>query len=207
MIADIQAPDSRLAREAEELARSVSDDMLFNHVMRCYWFSELFARQQGLQIDRELVFLSSVLHDLGLTDHARGANRFEIEGADAARTFLLQQGISDERAWHVWNDIALHVWDVNLFRDDSSKAMELGLVHDVVGVPGAELDERDVAEVLRHYPRLDFKRAFHEVLRNELESTSPYPHFFHICTYIEHAGAPLTLPAGSALIEGAPFDE
>ncbi len=36
MIADIKVPDSAIARQAEELARSTSDDMLFNHVMRCY---------------------------------------------------------------------------------------------------------------------------------------------------------------------------
>ena len=81
MIADIKVPDSSIARQAEELARSVSNDMLFNHVMRCYWFGELFAQQEGKKVDSELMFLSAVLHDLGLTDHAPGPHRFEIEGA------------------------------------------------------------------------------------------------------------------------------
>src|SRR5277367_5516774 len=69
MIADIKVPDSNIVRQAEELARSVSNDTLFNHVMRCYWFGELFAQQEGKKVDSELMFLSSVLHDLGLTDH------------------------------------------------------------------------------------------------------------------------------------------
>jgi hypothetical protein len=43
MVSDIKVPDSTLARQAEELVRSLSSDMLFNHVMRCYWFAELFA--------------------------------------------------------------------------------------------------------------------------------------------------------------------
>lgn len=35
MIADIKVPDSAIVRQAEELARSASNEMLFNHVMRC----------------------------------------------------------------------------------------------------------------------------------------------------------------------------
>jgi hypothetical protein len=61
MIADIKVPDSSIARQAEELARSVSNDVLFNHVMRCYWFGELFAQQEGKKVDSELMFLSAVL--------------------------------------------------------------------------------------------------------------------------------------------------
>jgi hypothetical protein len=83
MISDIKAPDSSIARQAEDLARAVSSDMLFNHVTRCHWFSELFAQEHGAKIDSELMFLSSVLRDLGLTDHAPEPHRFEIEGAAA----------------------------------------------------------------------------------------------------------------------------
>ena len=86
MIADIKVPDSGIVRQAEELARTYSSDMLFNHVMRCYWFAELFAQQEGTKVDSELMFVSTVLHDLGLTEHAPGPHRFEIEGAGAART-------------------------------------------------------------------------------------------------------------------------
>jgi hypothetical protein len=120
MIADIRRPDSSIARQAEELARAVSSDMLFNHVMRCYWFGELFARRDGVKIDRELMFLSAVLHDLGLTSHASGPHRFEIEGAGAARAFLAGRDVPQGRAQAVWDNIALHPWDINLFRDDTS---------------------------------------------------------------------------------------
>lgn len=68
MILDIKVPDSSIALQAEEFARSVSDDMLFNHVMRCYYFGELLAKQANIKVDRELMFVSSVLHDLGFTE-------------------------------------------------------------------------------------------------------------------------------------------
>ncbi|SDO65263.1 metal-dependent phosphohydrolase [Afipia sp. GAS231] len=207
MISDIKVPDSSIARQAEELARSVSNDMLFNHVMRCYWFSELFAQKHGTKVDSELMFLSSVLHDLGLTAHAPGPHRFEIEGAGAARKFLVEKGVSSDRAQKVWDNIALHTWDVNLFRDDTSRIMELGLLYDVVGVADAGLDPADVAEIVRRYPRLHFKRDFNKALNRELDTKQPYPHFHHICTMIEHNRAPLVMPDSSTVLNMAPFEE
>jgi hypothetical protein len=207
MIADIKVPDSSIVRQAEQLARSVSNDTLFNHVMRCYWFGELFAQREGKQVDSELMFLSSVLHDLGLTDHASGPHRFEIEGANAARIFLVQQGVSSDQAQKVWDNIALHVWDVNLFRDDTSRLMQLGLAYDVAGVADAQLDHVDVAEVVRRYPRLNFKRAFNDMLNHELDCKQPYPHWFHICSRISHNRSPLTIVDAPTVLNMAPFDE
>jgi hypothetical protein len=85
MISEIIPPDTKIVRESEELVRSSSNEMLFNHLMRCYWFAELFAQKENSRADRELIFLSATLHDLGFTGHGRGPNRFEIEGAHAAR--------------------------------------------------------------------------------------------------------------------------
>lgn len=84
MTVDLQLPDSQLVRDAEALARAVSSDMLFNHVMRCY---------------------------------------------------------------------------------------------------------------------------FHRVLTEELDSKQPYHHFFHICTHLQHARTPVTIPDASALLNAAPFNE
>lgn len=207
MIADIRVPDSNIVRQAENLARSVSHDVLFNHVMRCYWFGELFAQQEGKKVDSELMFLSSVLHDLGLTDHAPGPHRFEIEGAGAAREFLVQQGVSIDRAQKVWDNIALHTWDMNLFRDDTSRLMQLGLAYDVSGVPDAQLDPADVAEVVRCHPRLNFKRVFNEMLDHEVDTKQPYQHWFHICSRIAHNRSPLTIVDAPTVLNWAPFDE
>jgi hypothetical protein len=208
MISDIKIPDSSIVRQAEELARDVSNDMLFNHVMRCYWFSELFAQVEGVKVDSELVFLSSVFHDLGLTEHAPGPHRFEIESASAARTFLVDRDYSGDRAQKVWDNIALHTWDINLFRDDTSRITQLGIAHDVVGIPdAAKLDPADVAELLARYPRLKFTRGFHEALQHDLDSKQPYPHAFHPCTRIAHSRAPVEILDMRTLQSGAPFAE
>lgn len=207
MISDIKAQESQITREAEALVRRVCNDTLFNHVMRCYWFGELFAQQAGTRVDSEMMFLSCVLHDLGLTDHARGPHRFEIEGATAARTFLTERGVSPDRAQEVWDNIALHTLDVNFLRSDTSRLMQLGLAYDVSGVQGAELDQADVAEVLRRYPRLNFKQSFNLMLNHELDSKQPYRHWFHICTRIAHNRAPLTMEDAGTVLSWAPFEE
>lgn len=207
MISDIKVPDSAIARQAKELVRTVSGDMLFNHVMRCYWFGELFAQQESSKADRELMFLSATLHDLGFTDLGRGPHRFEIEGANAARTFLMKHGVPSDRAWRVWDNIALHTWDINLFRDDTSRLLELGILYDVVGVAEAKLDPADVSEVVRRYPRLGFKRGFYDLLCQEVDGKQPYEHFHHICTCIAHNRGAVSVPDAQTVLNGAPFEE
>jgi len=207
MISDIKVPDTSIVSQAEELTRSVSSDMVFNHVMRCYWFAELFAQKEGAKVDHELMFLSATLHDLGLTDVGRGPHRFEIEGANAARTFLTGRGVPSDRAWKVWDSIALHTLDINLFKDDDARITQLGLLHDVVGVADAGLDPADVAEVVRRYPRLGFKQSFYDLLAEELHSKHPYEHFHHSCTLIAHSSSELVMPDLRAALNGAPFDD
>jgi hypothetical protein len=53
--------------------------------------------------------MSALFHDLGLTKHYRSADkRFEVDGANAARSLLEQHGLSKESTQLVWDAIALH---------------------------------------------------------------------------------------------------
>jgi hypothetical protein len=133
--------------------------------------------------------------------------KLRANGAGAARKFLVEKGVSNDRAQKVWDNIALHTWDVNLFRDDTSRIMELGVLYDVVGVTDGGLDPADVAEVVRRYPRLNFKRGFNEILNRELDTKQPYQHFHHICATIEHNRAPFVMPDAATVLNMAPFDE
>ena len=83
-----------------------------NHSFRSYLFARLLARHKGMRPDHdfgdELLYLVCVLHDLGLTEHANGKQRFEVDGADAAVEFLSGQGVSSSDIDVVWQAIALH---------------------------------------------------------------------------------------------------
>ncbi len=82
-------PDSLLAKEATGIVREYSTDLLFNHSMRVYLFALEHGRQQKLSFDPELLYVAAAFHDLGLTKKFSSPNeRFEVDGANAARQFL-----------------------------------------------------------------------------------------------------------------------
>ncbi|MGH6892649.1 MAG: hypothetical protein ACREEP_10355 [Dongiaceae bacterium] len=206
-IGGVRPPDSRIAREAVELVRDVSSRVLFNHVMRSYLFGELLARAKSGNYDREIVLLSAVLHDLGLTDLVGGSRRFEIEGADAARAFVVAHGLCEEKAWLVWDNIALHTFDHNLYRQPEARAVQSGILADAVGLGIERLGKGAVAEILAAFPRLGFKRELFRLLRHEAE-TKPQGHIFHPSTMIaHHCLGGIHIPDARPMIDGAPFDE
>ena len=65
-IGGIVAPDSELARKAAALAVQAHSKVLLNHVHRTWWFAEFIGKKREMKYDRELVYLASLLHDLGL---------------------------------------------------------------------------------------------------------------------------------------------
>lgn len=105
-------PDTAICSAAFTLARDVSPDFLHNHCVRGYLFGRELAATRGLRADvdydEEVVFLASVLHDLGITAYGGGDQRFEVDGADAAARFLSAQGLRQDRVTVVWQAIALH---------------------------------------------------------------------------------------------------
>ena len=83
--------------------------MLWNHSHRVFLFGALLGRQQHLKYDAELLYISALFHDLGLTRQYRSADEcFEVDGANAARRLLEQHGLSKESTQLVWDAIALH---------------------------------------------------------------------------------------------------
>lgn len=89
----VGAPDSELCQRATALVAELSPSFLFNHCARSFLFADAIGKHDRLQYDRELLYLSAMLHDLGLTDAYVGADqRFELEGADRARAFLVERG-------------------------------------------------------------------------------------------------------------------
>src|SRR5690348_16712556 len=102
-------PDSVLAKEATEILREHSSDLLFNHSMRVYLFAAEQGRQQKLRFDPELLYVAAAFHDLGLTQKFSSPNdRFEVDGANAARQFLTAHNVPERQVHTVWEAIALH---------------------------------------------------------------------------------------------------
>src|SRR5580698_3398304 len=96
-LAGIRIPDSKLAREITELVRDAEPALLFHHSSRVYYWAALAGKRRGLRFDPELLYAGAMFHDMGLTDrHSSADERFEVDGANAARDFLRSYGIAQQ---------------------------------------------------------------------------------------------------------------
>ena len=207
-VAGIRIPDSRLALEAEAMVRLWSSRSLFNHAFRTYLFGELLGRKRGERVDSELLFIGAIMHDLGLTEKFRGAERFEVDGADAAKAFLSQRGVGEEKSAIVWDAIALHT---SLGIADR-KQPEVALVHcgagvDVAGLRLDELRVGDVNEVIEAYPRMGFKSDFLESIARVVRSKPKTAGFDAAADVGKRFVPAFRVPDFCELVLSAPFSE
>jgi HD superfamily phosphodiesterase len=176
-IAGISIPDTALVREATELIRSAEGDVLFHHSRRVFFFGALHGRRLGLQPDLELLYVGAMFHDVGLTArYGTSTKRFEIDGADAARDFLLAQGVDGSEADKVWLSIALHTTpEVPARLDPEIALLAAGVKTDVVGVGREILSPDTIDAVTTAHPRPDFKNrillAFNDGMKHRPDST------------------------------------
>jgi hypothetical protein len=176
-IAGIAIPDSALVREATDFIRDAEDDLLFDHSRRVFLFGALQGRRLGLQPDLELLYVGAMFHDLGLTERYRTSSlRFEVDGANAARDFLLQHGVDAADARKVWLGIALHTTPgVPQFLEPETALVTAGVETDVIGIDRDELSPEAIAAVTAAHPRPDFKNrilaAFNDGMKHRPDST------------------------------------
>ncbi|WP_231855991.1 HD domain-containing protein [Nocardia cyriacigeorgica] len=165
-------PDSKLTRQAVELAEAVYGGELHQHCLRCWYFGAAFAQLDGLRFDPEALYVAALLHDIGLTDRYRPAPDqspcFAVHGGAVARERLMTWGASTELAGLVDDAIALHM-DVAV---DPAQGVEAHLLHaaahlDVAGSRIGDLPRPLLAEILRAHPRDGFSDVFLAAMRRE----------------------------------------
>ncbi|MFJ2821975.1 HD domain-containing protein [Streptomyces toxytricini] len=153
-------PRTELAAQALHYAAEVEPEVIFRHSVRSYLFARALADHDGMRagadFDDELVFLSCVLHDLGLSEQGNGDQRFEVDGADLAARFLRARGTGEDAVTVVWDAIALHT-SVGIA---SRKGPEVALAHagitvDVLGLGRESLPEGFADRVHGAFPRSD----------------------------------------------------
>ena len=159
-IAGIQLPDTPLVRDVTDYIRAQQNDLLFDHSRRVFFFGALQGLRRGLQPDLELLYVGAMFHDIGLTEPYRTSNlRFEVDGANAAREFLLQHGVDEADARKVWLTIALHTTpSVPEFLEPEIALVTAGVETDVLGIGRDDLSPDQLAAVTAVHPRPDFKR-------------------------------------------------
>jgi HD domain len=166
-IAGLVIPDSPLARAAHAFARGIESDLLFNHSHRVFAFAALSGVRHAMPVDLELLYVGALFHRVGLTGaHRHSVQRFEVDGANAARTFLRAHGVAEEAVQEVWDAIALHTTPgIGCHKTALVALLECGVAADTLGFQLEEFSAEHLQQVLRAFPReLHFKQRLIEAL-------------------------------------------
>jgi len=177
-IAGVMVPDSKLAREATELVRDTESPLLFNHSTRVYYFGSLAGKRRRLKFDPELLYIGAMFHDMGLTPEYRSnSDRFEVDGANAARAFLHRHNISPRDIDTVWTAIALHTTPgIPQYMHPVVALLTNGVEMDVLGIVYSEFSRADREAIVAAYPRTehfkeDIIQTFYDGIRHKPETT------------------------------------
>jgi hypothetical protein len=175
-VAGIEIPDSALARDVTQFVQDVAPQLLFDHSRRVFLWASLQGEQRGLEFDPELLYVGAMFHDVGLVEGHRSAHeRFEIDGANAARAFLDARGVREEQVAVVWDSIALHTTpEIPRYKQSEVWLVTLGVEFDVLGLHFDGVSPERRAEVVAAHPRTGFKdgivEAFFEGFREKPET-------------------------------------
>ena len=174
----IHIPDSKLAREITELVRDTETPLLFHHSSRVYYFGTMAGKHRGLRFDAELLYAGAMFHDMGLTPAFGSSDeRFEVDGANAARDFLRSRGIAQTDIETVWTAIALHTTPgIPKHMHPVVSLVTAGVEMDVLGLTYTQYSDAERRAVVQAHPRGgSFKeqiiQAFYEGIKAKPETT------------------------------------
>jgi hypothetical protein len=161
LLAGVTVPDTPAISRAIEFARERSEPYLFNHAMRSWLFAATLAQLKQTAHDGEVLAVTTILHDIGLSESFDGPLRFEVEGANAARTFARNEGIDERRAQLIWDGVALNSTpSISLYKETEVALCTGGIGLDWGGFGYEAIPESQVAAIVEVFPRLEMKQQF-----------------------------------------------
>lgn len=169
---DLRLPDSAEVRQALEKMQSCSSDALQNHCLRTWYYAIGFARIQGLKRDDELLAVSCLLHDLGMTEphyqHHANCRCFAGQGAYVAKDWSIERGWTIPRADQLFDVISMHM-NPHVSLDEGTEAhlLQQAASCDVIGSRGFEFAPQFRQQLFQQYPRLDFNQQMIEFTQQE----------------------------------------
>jgi HD domain len=151
-------PETPAAAAALSVATRFHSSALLNHSIRSYLCATTYATAHGITFDDELLYVSALLHDIGLTEAFDNYKLpFEVAGGYLAWTFGVAAGWPEERAARAAEIIVLHMRDdVSAAADPESHLLQVATSWEVVGRRPEEFPPDARAEMLARYPWLGF---------------------------------------------------
>ncbi|MDF2416136.1 HD domain-containing protein [Acinetobacter beijerinckii] len=169
---DLHLPDSNDVKQTIEKMQSCSSVSLQNHCLRTWHYAVAFSKIQNLKPDAELLAVSCLLHDLGMTEqhyqHHENCRCFAGQGAYAAQDWSLAQGWQLPRADQLFDVISMHM-NPYVAVDEGVEAhlLQQAASCDVIGSRGFEFSTLFRQQLFEQYPRLDFNQHMIEFTQEE----------------------------------------
>jgi HD domain-containing protein len=160
---DFRPPATGAAIAALELATAYHSPALLNHVIRSWLWAEAFATVEGrTDIDHELLYVSAVLHDIGIVPAFDNvALSYEEAGGHVAVALTAGAGWAAQRRQRALEVIVRHNWPaVDPAVDYEGYLLEIATGLDISGARPDVLPAEFVHEVLKAYPRLTLADEF-----------------------------------------------
>jgi hypothetical protein len=169
--ADIVIPDTSATHGALEVATAYCSPALLNHSVRAYLWAAAYGAMNDISFDAELLYVSSMLHDIGLVKEFDSHTvPFEEAGGHVAWVFGAGAGWPVERRVRASEVIVRHMWDkVDVAWDPEGHLLELSTGLDVSGRGADNFTAGLRAEVLERYPRLGLGEEFIACFRDQAE--------------------------------------
>ena len=183
-------------------------DFLFNHVSRSWIFAAKIGARGENSFDADVVGVSTLLHDIGMTSHGDGPHRFEVNGAEVARAFVRDLGFDDRRAQLVWDAIALHVTpSISLHKETEVALPARGISVDFGAGDYAAFTSAEIDAVVVAVPRLEMKRHFAACAVRLAESRPAATYDTFIRDFGERFVPGYAAPSWVDAIAGGPYRE
>ncbi|GLI73422.1 hypothetical protein PoHVEF18_001639 [Penicillium ochrochloron] len=174
----IVPPSSPLTLKAFEFAKQHCTETVYNHAIRSGYWAAIIAKKlpefhDNTSLNLEMVFVSCILHDMGWANTPELLStdkRFEVDGANIARDFLLNEmrhvndgNLNEPTIQRVWDSIALHTTaSIARYAAPEVALTHLGITADFFGpnFPGPDgkplISPEEYRAVMNVFPRAGF---------------------------------------------------
>lgn len=154
-VAGVSLPRRRFAHHAAEIARASLPAAVVRHAYRAFVFASLESRRLEMPVKAELLFVSAQFANMGLSSrYAHSQQRYELDGADAARAFLEAEGVRHLHGAAVWNAISLHTTPGLADRMSAlPRLLAYGVRADLYGDGIAHVTAQEKRQLLDAFPR------------------------------------------------------
>jgi hypothetical protein len=154
---ELTPPDSAFSRDVVEACAEL-DPMVIEHSYRSYLFGRALGLASGIECDQEALFAAAMFHDYAFSTMDRLDDCcFTFAGAEVAAEFLQGSPLSEDLRHDVLDAITLHF---NPSVPPEQGAIQHlahdGILLDVLGVRGWELDPSGVRRTAERHPRHGF---------------------------------------------------